>query len=199
MERIRLLIADDHRVYREGIRVLLQDIEDVEVIGEAADGDQTIRQAERMQPDVILMDLKMPGTNGIEATRRIVERNPRIGILVLTMYDDDESVFSAMRAGARGYLLKDADQADLLRAVQVVNRGEAIFSPTVARRLMGYFSALQTAGRGAQAFPELTVREQEVLRDRRGRKQCRDRRTAWSEHQDGAEPHLQHLQQAAGS
>ena len=164
MDPVRVLIADDHRVYREGIRVLLRDVEQVEVIGEAADGDQTILQAERLQPDVILMDLKMPGTHGIEATRRIVAHNPRIGVLVLTMYDDDESVFSAMRAGARGYLLKDADQADLLRAVHVVNRGEAIFSPTVARRLMGYFAALQSAGRGAQAFPDLTVREQDVLR-----------------------------------
>ena len=164
MGPIRLLIADDHRVYREGIRVLLHDVEEIEVIGEAADGDQTVLQAERLQPDVILMDLKMPGTNGIEATRRIAARSPQIGILVLTMYDDDESVFSAMRAGARGYLLKDADQVDLLRAVHAVSRGEAIFSPTVARRLMGYFAALQTAGKGAQAFPELTSRELEVLR-----------------------------------
>ena len=164
MARIRLLIADDHRVYREGIRVLLQDVEEVEVIGEAADGDQTVLQAERLRPDVILMDLKMPGTNGIEATRHIAARSPQVGILVLTMYDDDESVFSAMRAGARGYLLKDAEQAELLRAVHAVHRGEAIFSPTVARRLMGYFAALQTTGRGAQAFPDLTVREQDVLR-----------------------------------
>jgi DNA-binding NarL/FixJ family response regulator len=164
VEPIRILIADDHRVYREGIRVLLHDVEDVLVVGEAADGDAAIHQAAQLQPDVVLMDLKMPGTNGIEATRRIVALDPHVGILVLTMYDDDESVFSAMRAGARGYLLKDADQADLLRAVQVVSRGEAIFTPTVARRLMGYFAALQTVGRGAQAFPDLTVREQDVLR-----------------------------------
>lgn len=164
MAPIRIVIADDHRVYREGVRVLLQDVEDVEVIGEAADGDQTVLQAERLSPDVILMDLKMPGTNGIEATRRITARSPQIGILVLTMYDDDESVFSAMRSGARGYLLKDADQEDLLRAVHAVNRGEAIFSPTVAHRLMGYFAALQTADKSAQAFPELSSRELEVLR-----------------------------------
>ncbi len=164
MGPIRLLIADDHLVYRQGIRVLLEDVEEVAVIGEAANGDQAIQQAEQLQPDVILMDLQMPGTNGIEATRRIVGASPHIGVLVLTMYDDDESVFRAMRAGARGYLLKDADQTDLLRAVQAVNRGEAIFSPSVARRLMGYFAALQSVGRGAQAFPDLTVREQEVLR-----------------------------------
>ncbi len=164
MGPIRLLIADDHLVYRQGIRVLLEDVDEVAVIGEAANGDQAIQQAEQLQPDVILMDLQMPGTNGIEATRRIVGASPHIGVLVLTMYDDDESVFRAMRAGARGYLLKDADQTDLLRAVQAANRGEAIFSPSVARRLMGYFAALQSVGRGAQAFPDLTVREQEVLR-----------------------------------
>src|SRR5207247_700425 len=111
---LRLLVADDHRVYRAGIRVLLTGVKEVEVVGEAADGDQAILEAERLSPDVVLMDLRMPGTNGIEATRRIVARDPRVGVLVLTMYDDDESVFSAMRAGARGYLLKDADQADLL-------------------------------------------------------------------------------------
>jgi DNA-binding NarL/FixJ family response regulator len=164
MPPIQILIADDHRVYREGVRVLLQDVQDVEVVGEAADGDQAIFQADRLSPDVILMDLKMPGTNGIEATRRIAARSPEIGILVLTMYDDDESVFSAMRSGARGYLLKDTDQEDLLRAVRAVHRGEAIFSPTVAHRLMGYFAALQNAGKSAQAFPELSTRELEVLR-----------------------------------
>jgi len=163
MEPIRVLIADDHRVYREGVRVLLQELEEVKLIGEAADGDQAISETERLLPDVILMDLRMPGTNGIEASRRILARNPRIGILVLTMYDDDESVFSAMRAGARGYLLKDADQTDLLRAVQAVSRGEAIFSPTVAQRLVGYFAALHATAQGAQAFPDLTMREREVL------------------------------------
>jgi DNA-binding NarL/FixJ family response regulator len=161
---IRLLVADDHRVYREGIRVLLHGVEEVEVVGEAADGDETIRRAEQLSPDVILMDLRMPGTNGVEATRRIVARDPRVGVLMLTMYDDDASVFSAMRAGARGYLLKDADQADLLRAVRAVRRGEAIFSPPVARRLAGYFAALHASGRGAEAFPDLTAREREVLR-----------------------------------
>jgi DNA-binding NarL/FixJ family response regulator len=164
LEEIRVLIADDHPHFREGLHALLLSAPDLEVVGEAADGREAVSLAERLQPDVILMDLKMPGTNGIEATRRIVAHSPQVGILVLTMYDDDESVFSAMRAGARGYLLKDADQADLLRAVHAVRRGEAIFSPSVARRLMGYFAALQTAGKGAHAFPELTGRELEVLR-----------------------------------
>src|SRR5207249_8676916 len=138
---IRLLIADDHLVYRQGIRVLLADVEEVAVIGEAANGDQAIQQAEQLQPDVVLMDLQMPGTNGIEATRRIVGASPHIGVLVLTMYEDDDSVFAAMRAGARGYLLKGAMKAELLRAVRAVASGEAIFSPAIARRLMGFFAA----------------------------------------------------------
>ncbi len=166
MEPIRVLIADDHRFYREGVRALLTDARDVEVVGEAASGDEAIARAEALQPDVVLMDLKMPGLNGIEATRRVVGASPHVGVLVVTMYDDDDSVFAAMRAGARGYLLKDADQEDLLRAIQAVSRGEAIFSPAIARRLMGYFAALH-AGTGnsgaAVPFPDLTAREREIL------------------------------------
>src|SRR3712207_1407567 len=134
MDAIRVLIADDHRFYREGVRALLADARDVEVIGEAASGDEAIDRAEALQPDVVLMDLKMPGLNGIEATRRVVGASPHVGVLVVTMYDDDDSVFAAMRAGARGYLLKDVDQDDLVRAIQAVSRGEAIFSPAIARR-----------------------------------------------------------------
>ena len=166
MDAIRVLIADDHRFYREGVRALLADARDVEVVGEAASGDEAIDRAEALQPDVVLMDLKMPGLNGIEATRRVVGASPHVGVLVVTMYDDDDSVFAAMRAGARGYLLKDADQEDLLRAIQAVSRGEAIFSPAIARRLMGYFAALHARGTGpapAAPFPDLTAREREIL------------------------------------
>ena len=166
MDAIRVLIADDHRFYREGVRALLADARDVEVVGEAASGDEAIDRAEALQPDVVLMDLKMPGLNGIEATRRVVGASPHVGVLVVTMYDDDDSVFAAMRAGARGYLLKDADQEDLLRAIQAVSRGEAIFSPAIARRLMGYFAALHAGGAGAAPvapFPDLTAREREIL------------------------------------
>ena len=166
MELIRVLIADDHRFYREGVRALLADSRDVEVLGEAASGDEAIARAEALQPDVVLMDLKMPGINGIEATRRVVGASPHVGVLVVTMYDDDDSVFAAMRAGARGYLHKDADQEDLLRAIQAVSRGEAIFSPAIARRLMGYFTALHAGGAGAVStapFPDLTAREREIL------------------------------------
>jgi DNA-binding NarL/FixJ family response regulator len=164
MEQIRVLIADDHHVYREGVRVLLHGFDDIAVVGVAADGDETLAKAEQLLPDVILMDLRMPGTSGIDATRRILARMPRVGILVVTMYEDDVSVFAAMRAGARGYLLKDADQSDLVRAVQAVYRGEAIFSPAIAQRLMRYFGALhRAAAPDSLAFPELTTREREIL------------------------------------
>ncbi|MDP9372438.1 MAG: response regulator transcription factor [Chloroflexota bacterium] len=166
MEPIRVLIADDHRFYREGVRALLGGAPDIAVAGEAASGDETIARAEALQPDIILMDLKMPGLNGIEATRRILGASPHVGVLVVTMYDDDDSVFAAMRAGARGYLLKDADRDDLVRAIQAVSRGEAIFSPAIARRLMGYFAALHAGGPAAvpaPPFPDLTDREREIL------------------------------------
>lgn len=162
MNHIRLLIADDHIFYRDGIRAMLLDLPEMEVVGEASNGDEAISQAEALQPDVILMDIKMPGTNGIEATRRILNTSPHIGVLVVTMFEDDDSVFGAMRAGARGYLLKDADHDELVRAVQAISRGEAIFSPAIAQRMIHYFSALPQAA-SAIMFPELTVREREIL------------------------------------
>ncbi len=166
MERIRVLIADDHLFYREGVRTLLQGVSDVEVVGEAATGDEAISQTALLQPDVILMDIKMPGLNGIEATRHIVHTTPHIGVLVVTMFEDDDSVFAAMRAGARGYLLKDADQDELVLAVRSVSRGQAIFSPAIAQRLIQYFAVLPSQAPQAGppvVFPELTDREREVL------------------------------------
>jgi len=162
MDPIRVLIADDHPFYREGVRTMLSAAPEIEIVGEAASGDETITQAESLQPDVILMDLKMPGINGIEATRRILHTSPHIGVLVLTMFEADESVFAAMRAGARGYLLKDADQEELIRAIKAVSRGEAIFSPAIAQRLIHYFAALRPVAADL-AFPELTDREREIL------------------------------------
>jgi len=162
MEKIRILIADDHPFYREGVRTMLRATPDIEIIGEAANGEDTVAQAERLQPDVILMDLKMPGMGGIEATRRILHTSPHIGVLVLTMFEADETVFAAMRAGARGYLLKDADQDELIRAIQAVSRGEAIFSPAIAQRLVHYFAALRRTAADL-TFPELTDREREIL------------------------------------
>jgi len=162
METIHLLIADDHAFYREGVRTMLGVVPDMEVISEAATGDETIAQALARQPDVILMDIKMPGTNGIEATRRILHASPHIRVLMVTMFEDDDSIFAAMRAGARGYVLKDADQDELVRAVKAVYRGEAIFSPAIAQRMIHYFTALPLTA-SALAFPELTDREREIL------------------------------------
>ncbi|HUE97661.1 MAG TPA: response regulator transcription factor [Anaerolineales bacterium] len=162
MESIHVLIADDHSLYREGVRKMLSMAPDIEIVGEATNGDEAVAQALALQPDVILMDLKMPGVNGIEATRRILYASPRIGVLVLTMFETDETVFAAMRAGARGYLLKDVDQEDVIRAVKAVSRGDAIFSPAIAERLIHYFAALRPSVADL-AFPELTDREREIL------------------------------------
>jgi DNA-binding NarL/FixJ family response regulator len=162
MEPIRVLIADDHPLFRDGLRTLLSAMPETEVVGEAATGEEVIVQAATLQPDVILMDLHMPALNGIEATRALLRTSPHIGVLVLTMFEDDDSVFSAMRAGARGYLLKGADQVEIARAITVVSHGEAIFSPAIAKRLMYYFVTLGNTSL-PQAFPELTEREREVL------------------------------------
>lgn len=162
MEPIRVLIADDHTLYREGVRGMLQSAPGIAVVGEAANGEDVIAQAEHLQPDMILMDIKMPGISGVEATRRIRQASPHIGILVVTMYDDDNSVFAMMRAGARGYILKDADLNELIRAISAVFNGEAIFSPAIARRMAQYFAANPMHG-APYAFPELTEREREIL------------------------------------
>ena len=159
---IRILIADDHSFYREGVRVMLEAMREAEVVGEATTGDAAAALAGTLQHDVVLMDIKMPGMNGIDATRAILHTSPHIGVLIVTMFDDDESVFAALRAGARGYLLKDARLDDLIRSVIAVHRGEAIFSPAIARRMIQYFSAPRPPA-APQLFPELTEREREVL------------------------------------
>jgi len=160
MAVIRILVADDHVFYREGVKTMLHaSAYDIEVVGEAASGDEAVRQALRLNPDVVLMDLKMPGLTGVEATRRIA---PALPVLVLTMFDDD-SVFAAMRAGARGYLLKDATLDDLARAITAVHRGEAIFSPAVASRLSRFFAVDSPAAGAVNPFPELTDRERDIL------------------------------------
>jgi DNA-binding NarL/FixJ family response regulator len=162
MEPLRVLIADDHPLFRHGIHTLLDAAADVEVVGEATTGEEAVAMAVALQPDLILMDVQMPGASGIEATRRIVRESPHIRILIVTMFEDDASVFTAMRAGARGYVLKDAEKAEMLRAIRAVGSGEAIFSPAIAVRLIDFFAAPRPAA-VKDAFPELTEREREIL------------------------------------
>ncbi len=162
MDRIRVLIADDHLLFRDGLRALLQTAPDTELVGEATTGEEAVTLAMTMQPDVILMDIQMPDLDGIEATRRIVQMSPHIGVLVVTMFEDDDSVFAAMRAGARGYLLKDARGDEVINAIRAVAAGQAIFGPGIAQRLMGFFAA-PGPNVPPRAFPELTAREEEIL------------------------------------
>ena len=162
MNSIRILIADDHALFREGLGALFLSILDTEVVGEAATGEEAVARVADLQPDVVLMDIQMPGINGIEATRRIVRDSPLVGVIVVTMFEDDDSVFAAMRAGARGYVLKGADQDEILKVIRAVAGGEAHFGPKIAHRLMNFFSAPRPAAL-SKAFPELTAREREIL------------------------------------
>ncbi len=160
-EPIRVLIVDDHAPFRDGLRALLASVPEMEVAGEAENGDDAIRESAKLQSDVILMDIQMPGMNGIEATRLIYQSSPHIGVIVLTMFEDNDSVFAAMRAGARGYLLKGADQTEILRAIHSVRNGEAMFGPAIARRLINFFARINQQPQ--HPFPVLTEREREVL------------------------------------
>ncbi len=162
MSSIRILIADDHALFREGLGALFLSIPDTDVVGEAATGEEAVARVADLQPDVVLMDIQMPGINGIEATRRIVRDSPLVGVVVVTMFEDDDSVFAAMRAGARGYVLKGADGDEILKVIRAVAGGEAHFGPKIAHRLMNFFSAPRPAAL-SEAFPELTAREREIL------------------------------------
>jgi DNA-binding NarL/FixJ family response regulator len=161
-DRIRVLIADDHPLFRDGMHGLLDSVPDTEVVGEAASGEEAITLAENLQPDVILMDIKMPGINGLQAMREILHTSPHIRLLIVSMLEDDDSIFAAMRAGACGYVPKGANQIEMLRAIRAVANGEAIFGPGIAQRLMGFFSASRPSVQ-SRIFPELTEREAEVL------------------------------------
>jgi DNA-binding NarL/FixJ family response regulator len=162
VNRIRVLIVDDHPIFRDGMSSLLESVPGFEVVGEASTGEEAVLLAGESVPDVVLMDIGMPRMNGIEATRAVLEVCPSARVLVLTMYEESESVFAAMRAGARGYLLKDAQSDDITRAIESVARGEAIFGPAVAERLAAFFQP-GSAVRPPAPFPELTARETEVL------------------------------------
>jgi DNA-binding NarL/FixJ family response regulator len=162
METVRILIADDHPLFRKGLRTLLESERDFEVIGEATTGDEAIAMADASNPDVILLDLKMPGKTGFEAARAISASSPHIHILVVTLFQDDDSIFAALRAGARGYVLKDTSEEDMLRAIQAVASGEAIFSPGVASRIIGFFASSREE-LPQNIFADLTSREREIL------------------------------------
>jgi DNA-binding NarL/FixJ family response regulator len=159
---IRVLVADDHPTFRRGLGALLASLPEVELAGEAVDGESAIALAGELRPDVVVMDLDMPGIGGVEATRRIVAAHPSMAVLVLTMLDEDESLFAAMRAGARGYVVKGADTDDVLRALESVARGDAVFGPAVAGRVLSYLTRPLSA-RDPLLFPELSDREREVL------------------------------------
>jgi DNA-binding NarL/FixJ family response regulator len=160
MDPLCVLIADDHPVFRNGMRALIASLPEMEVAGEATTGNEVVTLAASLQPDVILMDLKMPGISGIEATRQILDASPHIRILVVTMFEDEESVFAALRAGARGYILKGSNPNEIVRAIGAVGNGEAIFSPAIAQRLLEFFASPHPA---ALPLPELSDREREIL------------------------------------
>ena len=162
---IRVLVADDHPVFRRGMRAILGAEPDTELVGEATDGEEAVARTLHLRPDVILMDLNMPKVGGIEATRRILEASPDTAILMLTMFEDDKSIFAAMRAGAHGYVLKGADGAETLRAIHAAASGEAIFSPTITQRLTEYFAIPggDSTTSSVRTFPDLTEREHELL------------------------------------
>jgi DNA-binding NarL/FixJ family response regulator len=163
MNPIRILVVDDHKLFREGLAALLNAAAETAVVGEAATGGEAITQAAAVTPDVILMDIQMPDMNGIEATRRILSSQPGVGVIMLTMLEDDDSLFAAMCAGARGYILKGADKAEVLRTVTAVAEGQALFGSTIASRLTAFFQKGKQAKTAMIPFPDLTEREREVL------------------------------------
>ena len=162
MGPLRVLIADDHPLFRDGMRGLLATQPDMTVVAEATTGEEAVRLTGELEPDVVLMDIKMPGLGGIEATRRVLAAHPSVRVLIVTMFEDDATVFTAMRAGARGYILKDDDKDDVLGAIRTVGRGGAVFGPGVAARLTDFLTTSRPAV-PKEAFPALTDREREML------------------------------------
>jgi DNA-binding NarL/FixJ family response regulator len=159
---IRVMIADDHPLFRDGLRAMLESEPDIELVGEASTGLEAVALAVRLLPDVVLMDIKMPDLDGIEGTRRVMAESPKTRVLVVTMFEDDESVLAAMRAGARGYVVKGMRSTDAIRAIRAVAEGEAIFSPAIAGRLVSMLAEARQTSRPA-VFPELTERERQTL------------------------------------
>ncbi len=162
-EPITVLIADDHPIYRDGLASLLEPLPDIEVVGRAADGIEAVEQARESRPDVVIMDLQMPRLNGIEATRQVLAELPETGVLVITMGEDESTVFSAINAGARGYLLKGADADELVQAIRTVHGGGVVFGASLAQRIARVFAAGPATAAPPAVFPELTEREREIL------------------------------------
>ncbi len=162
MEPLRVLVADDHPLFRDGLRAMLSSDPDFELVGEATTGEEAVTLVSELQPDLVVMDVQMPDLDGIEATRRISQSSPHVRVLVVTMFEDDGTVFRAMRAGARGYVLKGANYQEMLRAIRAVGNGEAIFSSQVAVRLVDFFSSIRPDS-PPEVFPELSEREREIL------------------------------------
>ena len=160
---LRILVVDDHRLFREGLTALLSAADDTEVVGEAGTGTEALARSDELAPDVVLMDIMMPDMNGIEATSRLRAEHPDIEVIMLTMLEDDDSLFAAMCAGAHGYILKGADAAEVLHTVRAVGAGEALFGPAIARRLTTFFQHVEGRGMSVSPFPDLTDREREVL------------------------------------
>ena len=166
METIRLLIADDHALFREGLRALFSSTPGIRVVAEAVTGEEVVALAASTQPDIVLMDINMPGNDGIQATRRILRASPTMGVIMVTMLEDDASLFSAMRAGARGYVLKGAHHQELLQTIYAVAAGQVLFGPSTANRIIGFFQEIELSLRPSvpdEIFPELTPRELEIL------------------------------------
>jgi DNA-binding NarL/FixJ family response regulator len=159
---LRVLIADDHPIYRSGLRLSLSSMDGFEVVGEASNGEEAVAAAAALDPDVVVMDVNMPGLNGIDATRRITEADSGRAVLILTMFDDADSVFAAMRSGARGYVVKGSGEEEIVRAIRAVHEGQAIFSASVAARVISFFGSAQTSA-APRSFPQLTDRERQVL------------------------------------
>lgn len=160
---IRVVLVDDHPVYRDGLSMLLESMDGVEVVATAEDGEAAQQVIDAAEPDVVVMDVQMPRLDGIAATRQAVARHPHLAVVVLTMSEDDETVFAAMRAGARGYLVKGASQHEILTAIRAAERGELVFGAAIARRVAEFFAAGPASAPAAEVFPQLTAREREIL------------------------------------